>query len=203
MQTFISHNRANKADARLLAAALVEQGVGVWLDEWEIRPGDSIVTGIESGLESADLLVLFWSAAAAQSEWVGTELRAYIRRRIDEQSLRIVPILCDDTPLPTLVAEYRGFRISSPDDYQAIAETIAGKKAGKEVAGLLQRRLWELAKDKIPEGSPHKYVVCPQCGSDKIEHGAHFDGYKERINYWAWCLDCKFQIAQFADHPEP
>ena len=199
MQTFISHNEANKADARLLATALVEQGVGVWLDEWEVRPGDSITAGIESGLDKADVFILFWSAAAASSNWVGTELRAYIRRRVDNQELRIVPILCDTTPLPRLVADYRGFHISDAKDFQTIAKYIAGNKADKDIALMLQHRLWELAQDKIPDGSPHKYVVCPQCGSSDIEHGAHFDGYKERMAYWVWCLKCKFQVAQFAD----
>jgi hypothetical protein len=58
MNVFISHNSSDKDTARLLAVALVEQGVNVWFDEWAIRPGDSITGGIETGLSEADVFVL-------------------------------------------------------------------------------------------------------------------------------------------------
>jgi len=202
MQVFISHNSTNKADARLLATALVEQGVGVWLDEWLIKPGESIIAGIESGLDSSDVLALLWSEAAAKSNWVGAELRAYVRRRIDNKSLRIVPIMCDATALPALVADFRGFTLRSPEDLKAIAAEIAGRPADHEMALLLQRRMWELAKSRIPEGSPHKYIICPQCGSKNIGHRAFFDSYKERMAYSVMCLEpnCKFMVAQFGNN---
>ena len=199
MQVFISHNIANKADARLLAAELVGRGVGVWFDEWNIRPGESITAGIEGGLAKSDVFVLIWSSQAAQSNWVGTEVRAYLRRRVDDATLRIVPIMVDETPLPVLVADYRGFVIQAPDDYQKIAHDLTGNPQVHDLALLLQKRLWELSKGKVPEGSPHKYVVCPQCGSPNLKHMAYFDDYKEKMSYAVICLeeDCKFLIAQF------
>lgn len=39
MRAFISHNKADKATARLIAMSLIEHGEDVWFDEWEIRPG--------------------------------------------------------------------------------------------------------------------------------------------------------------------
>ena len=41
MRIFISHNKADLITARAIALLLVEQGLDVWFDEWEIRPGDS------------------------------------------------------------------------------------------------------------------------------------------------------------------
>lgn len=61
MLVFVSHNKSDKATARLLASALVETGVNVWFDEWSLRPGDSIVGGIENGLAECDVFVLIWS----------------------------------------------------------------------------------------------------------------------------------------------
>jgi hypothetical protein len=199
MQVFISHNVANKADARLLAAALAQRGVTVWFDEWNIRPGESIAAGIETGLTGSNVFVLVWSAAAARSNWVGAEVRAYLHRRVADASLRIVPIMIDETTLPALVADYRGFRISGPQDFAHIADELSGNRNGEDLAQLLQKRLWELAKGKIPEGSPHKYIVCPQCGSPNIEHKAFFDDYKEKMNYSVMCMEdgCKFFRAEF------
>jgi hypothetical protein len=46
VRAFISHNKADADTARLFAMTLTEQGVSVWFDEWDLRPGDSIPDGI-------------------------------------------------------------------------------------------------------------------------------------------------------------
>jgi len=48
---FLSHSSRDKAVVRGLAERLRGDGLRVWLDEWEIRPGDSIPAKIEAGLE--------------------------------------------------------------------------------------------------------------------------------------------------------
>ena len=199
MQVFLSHNANDKADARLLATALVERGVSVWFDEWSIRPGESITAGIEAGLEGADVLVVVWSVNAAASNWVSSELRAYLHRRNADASLRIVPVMADETSLPLLLADYSGFRISRPDDYASVADALTGPRSEVAVAKILQRRLCDLADNHVPEGSPHRYLVCPQCGSSELKHLAFFDWYKERMCFAVSCLanGCKFNHAQF------
>jgi hypothetical protein len=89
---------------------LVAQGEDVWFDEWEIRPGQSLTGGIEEGLAGSDAFILVWSGAAHASRWVGTELRAYIRRRVDDNSLLVIPLMLDRTPLPVLVADFQTAR---------------------------------------------------------------------------------------------
>ncbi|HXQ72866.1 MAG TPA: toll/interleukin-1 receptor domain-containing protein [Pyrinomonadaceae bacterium] len=201
MQVFISHNVANKADARLLASALARRGSNVWFDEWNIRPGESIAAGIESGLAGSDIFVLIWSANAARSNWVGNEIRAYLHRRVADATLRIVPLMLDETPLPLLVADHLGFKIAAPEDFDHVAQELNGQRDDHELAQLLQKRLWELARDKIPEGSPHRFIICPQCGSPDLMHTAFFDGYKEKMNYAVMCLEenCKFMRSQFGE----
>ncbi|HEY0152954.1 MAG TPA: toll/interleukin-1 receptor domain-containing protein [Longimicrobium sp.] len=61
MKAFISHNAADKETARLLASRLVERGIDVWFDEWQLRPGDSITGGIETGIGECDTFVTLWS----------------------------------------------------------------------------------------------------------------------------------------------
>lgn len=199
MQVFISHNVANKADARLLAAALAQRGTNVWFDEWNIRPGESIAAGIESGLAASDVFVLIWSSDAARSNWVGTEVRAYLHRRVSNASLRIVPIMLDETALPILVADNLGFKIAAPEDFEHVAQELSGEHDGHELAQLLQRRLWELAQGQFPEGSPHRYPICPQCGSSDLRHTAFFDSYKEKMVYavQCWAENCKFMRSEF------
>jgi TIR domain len=91
------HNAADKDLARLLAEAFDLLEVDAWFDEWKIRPGDSIAGGIEEGLSTADVFLLLWSEASAGSNWVGAEVNAYLHRRVADETLRIVPVILDET----------------------------------------------------------------------------------------------------------
>ncbi|MGD0946970.1 MAG: toll/interleukin-1 receptor domain-containing protein [Candidatus Binatia bacterium] len=53
---FLSHSAKDKAVVRAIAERLRADGLRVWLDDWEIRPGDSIPAKIEDGLEHSRVL---------------------------------------------------------------------------------------------------------------------------------------------------
>ena len=65
---FLSHSAKDKAVVRPLAERLKKDGLRVWFDEWEIRPGDSIPAKIEEGLERSRVLVRCMSANAFSSD---------------------------------------------------------------------------------------------------------------------------------------
>ncbi len=179
MKAFISHNSVDKETARLLAVQLVELGVNVWFDEWHLRPGDSITGGIESGIVDCDAFILLWSADAQQSKWVGTELRAALRRRVDDESLRVIPVMLDHTPLPALVADYRGFNLTKHSDLGRIATQIVGEDGTLSTAQRLQTRLLELIANEFPGDDAIRSLLCSRCGSDtliaKVAHDRRFD----------------------------
>jgi len=66
---FLSHSSKDKDIVRDVAERLRKDGLRVWFDEWEIRPGDSIPDKIEAGLQGARVLVLCMSAHAFGSDW--------------------------------------------------------------------------------------------------------------------------------------
>jgi TIR domain len=66
---FLSHSAKDKEVVRPLAERLRHDGLKVWFDEWEIKPGDSIPAKIEEGLEHSRVLVLCMSANAFGSDW--------------------------------------------------------------------------------------------------------------------------------------
>jgi hypothetical protein len=70
---FISHSSKDKAVVREVAERLREDGLKVWFDDWEIRPGDSIPAKIEEGLEHSRVLVLCMSANTFGSGWARLE----------------------------------------------------------------------------------------------------------------------------------
>lgn len=192
MNVFLSHNSSDKMPARLLAVALVEQGVNVWFDEWAIRPGDSITGGIETGLLDAGVFVLVWSISAKKSNWVDTEVRAYLRRRVDDKSLRIIPVIIDDTPLPALVADYKGFRITEHTTMEDIAAEITGRPSDTEIARMLQTKLLDLIRDRASSGDPLPFLVCPQCGSSDLKRSEQTDYKRDRSYYIIECNKCRW-----------
>jgi hypothetical protein len=191
MRAFISHNKADRHTARALATLLVAQGEDVWFDEWEIQPGQSLVGGIEQGLGKADAFILVWSAAAQQSRWVGTEIRAYIRRRVDDNSLRVIPLMMDDTPLPVLAADYRGFDLSADTvSLEDVAKQIAGSRGDVELAQILQTKLNKLSEDNSAPGDPFPQLVCPGCGSANLARSSATDQAHDEVYYLINCADC-------------
>lgn len=187
---FISHNRVDKVEARLLATALIQQGVGVWFDEWSLNPGESLTGGIQGGLADADVFVLVWSANAAKSNWVGTEVRAYLRRRVDDETLRIIPVMLDDTPLPVLVADYKGFKVDAELPLETVAVRILGSRPDQEIARLLQSRLLDLSDGGRASMDPLPYLVCPQCGSSSLRRGQFVDEKRDDTYMYVQCEVC-------------
>ena len=49
---FLSHSQKDKAVARDVAERLKKDGLRVWFDEWEIKPGDNIPAKIEEELDT-------------------------------------------------------------------------------------------------------------------------------------------------------
>lgn len=191
MRAFISHNKSDKVTARALATLLVAQGEDVWFDEWEIRPGQSLTGGIEEGLVNSDTFILVWSAAAQQSNWVGTELRAYIRRRVDDNSLRVIPLMIDKTALPVLVADYRGFDLSDGEmSLEEVAREVAGGRGDTELAIILQQKLNNLTEENAQAGDPFPMLVCPSCASPNLKRQSTTDPQRDEIYYLINCEDC-------------
>lgn len=195
MLVFISHNKADKEIARSLAQALTDQGIGVWFDEWNLKPGDSITGGVQEGLSAADLAMLIWSQNAAQSRWVKEELQALIYRRISDGSVKLAPVLLDETPLPPLLADSFGFRLSNPKDVLDIAAKVGGDSTAVQLAQRLQERFFEML-GLIGEGVHfYDYRFCPMCGSKSLESWEDTDHAIDQRYAVIRCKDCKWEEA--------
>jgi hypothetical protein len=195
LKAFLSHNTADKKPARALAQALVAFGVDPWFDEWSIAPGESIVGGLERGVGECRMFILIWSKAAAASKWVDTEVRAFLRRRVDDPALRIVPIMLDDEPLPSLVAEYRGFELRGGAEIATIAYEIVGKPCKDTVVKLLHALLLEKLHGHKDLAFQPLAIFCEQCYSTDLRHGTTTDDDRGDTYYSVECQDCGWSDA--------
>ncbi len=96
---FLSHSAKDKTVVRELAARLQQDGVRVWLDEWEIKPGDSIPAKIEEGLEHSRVLVLCMSTNAFGSDWSKLEGYTFSFRDPLNKQRRFIPLRLDEAPI--------------------------------------------------------------------------------------------------------
>ena len=99
-RAFISYSHDDQEFVRRLADALNRNGVPLFFDEWDIRPGDSIIRKIfEEGLAKSEFFFVVLSKTSVASCWVKDELDVATVRRIGGLT-RVVPILRDDCEIP-------------------------------------------------------------------------------------------------------
>ncbi|HEV2974170.1 MAG TPA: toll/interleukin-1 receptor domain-containing protein [Solirubrobacteraceae bacterium] len=103
---FMSHDSLDKEVVRDLAICLRDRGLQVWFDEWEVRPGDSIPSKIEAGLEGSRVLLFCNSEHAVGSAWAKFELQAFQFRDPLNRERRYVVLRLDDTPLTVTLAPF-------------------------------------------------------------------------------------------------
>jgi TolB-like protein/tetratricopeptide (TPR) repeat protein len=99
-RVFVSYARADQTRVEALVGALSEHGLSVWWDG-HIAGGAAYAREIETSLRAAVAVVVAWSAAAVQSDWVRDE--AALARDLG----RLVPVRLDDTPAPLGFGQYQ------------------------------------------------------------------------------------------------
>ena len=103
---FLSHSAKDKTVVRPLAERLRANGVKVWFDEWVLKPGDSIPSKIEEGLERSRVLVLCMSANAFGSDWTQLESGTFRFRDPLNKERRFLPLRLDDAPIKGSLAQF-------------------------------------------------------------------------------------------------
>jgi hypothetical protein len=120
---FLSHNSTDKPLVRTLADDLRSAGVRVWIDEAEIRPGDSLLTRIEAGIAEMECLAVILSSRSVKSSWVQKELDMALVSSLSDRSIRVVPLLFEDCAVPLKLRDLRWVDFRS-NYQQAIAEFL-------------------------------------------------------------------------------
>lgn len=103
---FLSHSTKDKPTVRAVAERLRTDGLRVWFDEWELKPGDSIPSKIEEGLKHTRVLVLCMSSNAFGSEWAQLESYTFRFRDPLNKDRRFIPLRLDESPIEGSLAQF-------------------------------------------------------------------------------------------------
>ena len=137
---FLSHSSKDKAVVRAVAERLQKDGLEVWFDEWELKPGDSIPAKIEEGLEHSRVLVLCMSANAFGSDWAQLEAGTFRFRDPLNKERRFIPLRLDDAPIKGSLAQFLYINWLPADREQEYAKLLEAcrppaKPTAAEAAG--------------------------------------------------------------------
>ena len=101
------------------------RGARVWIDEAEIKLGDSLVGKIQEALDTFEYVGAVISSNSVGSEWVQRELEPAIMAEIETRTLKVLPLRLDDCAMPAFLRgkKYADFR--RPDNYVSAVEMIA------------------------------------------------------------------------------
>ncbi len=102
---FLSYARADRARAEKLADILTKAGYTVWWDAL-IEGGAQYAASIREALESADVVIVFWSENSVESDWVRDEAA------LGRDRHRLVPLTLDGTAPPLGFRQYQAIDLS-------------------------------------------------------------------------------------------
>lgn len=136
-RVFISYaHRDDAAWAGQLAADLEADGLAVFLDQWDIAPGEDFVQRLNQGLETATVGLIVFGRSTGDSSWVHAEITALVDLELRGQ-LILIPVIRGDVTLPPLLVKYSpaDFRFcQSRSEYQSCLAQLEERLRGKRPA---------------------------------------------------------------------
>jgi TIR domain len=72
-EVFLSYSRRDKDDASKVRQRLEALGVKVWIDKLDLQANEDISVAIDSKIASVDAVLVLWSTASKESNWVRGE----------------------------------------------------------------------------------------------------------------------------------
>jgi hypothetical protein len=84
---------------------LTKAGITVWLDEWEIKVGESIIQKIQQGLRESDFVAIWLTRQSVASGWVEREWHSRFLEEIETRRVLILPLRGEACEIPQLLRD--------------------------------------------------------------------------------------------------
>lgn len=119
---FLSHNSQDKPFVRRLANDLDAHGVKCWIDEAEIKVGDSLIEKIRQGLDSMSYVAVVLSPNSVNSAWVQKEVDVAMNQEILGRQVKVLPLLYRKCDLPGFLLGKKYADFTKDERYEVALE---------------------------------------------------------------------------------
>jgi hypothetical protein len=90
---FLSHSHVDAEVIEQIAARLTDQAqLHVWLDKWEMVPGELFRQGLAKGLDEAACCAVFLGKTTPRG-WFDQEIGRALNRQANDTSFRVIPVI--------------------------------------------------------------------------------------------------------------
>jgi len=177
MKIFISHSSKDKWAARTISQKLNSiNGVTTFLDEKDIKTGESINSSIQQNLKDCDDFLVLLSPASTKSEWVLIELGGAIAL---EKNIIPILIYAGVNEIPHILKLNLVRDINDVDTYyEEIKSKSLGIQPGNKVDKPIETKYKEGEKVKLPNKRPE--TVYMSFGQDLKELPVDWDEEMDR-----------------------
>jgi hypothetical protein len=123
---FLSHSRRDKSFARALSERLQAQGIRTWLDEAEMRVGDSLIGKISTAIQEFTYLGVVLSPHSVESPWVHLEVRTALTEEIQQRRVKVLPLLYQQCNIPPFLRDkiYADFTADFESGLQSVLSRL-------------------------------------------------------------------------------
>src|SRR5262249_2528686 len=146
-QVYVSYSRKDRETVLPIIKAMDRAGLDLWHDDEALSPSSSIREKMQRELDKALCVIVLWSKAAAQSQWVQWEIHNAIQAWSTD---RLVLAALDDTPLPV------GLRDLSPISIREASDS-GTKQLIERAQAIIFEAQWRQIAVEGPE-SLHAYL---------------------------------------------
>ena len=115
---FLSHNIKDKPWVRKLAERLTSDGVVVWLDEAELKIGDSLIEKISGGIQEMEYVAAVISKNSVESVWVQKEISLAMSKEISGRKVTVLPLLIERCKLPAALIDKLYADFTKPENFE-------------------------------------------------------------------------------------
>jgi hypothetical protein len=180
MKIFISHASYDKWTARQVSKQLEDQGHQTFLDEKDIKTGDSIDGSIQDHLKDSDHLLIIISPASLKSHWVFIEIGS-----AKALGKRIVPVLFHVEPneVPSAISQLLARDINDIDLYYRELSPTKSKPPKRHDRPIRRKKI--VSKPRVADSVQFK--VADKIRLAQVEHLTDDD--KDRTPKWVQTMD--------------
>ena len=136
MNVFCCHSSTDKDIVKPLAAAMLADNHDVFLDEWSLVPGDSLVERIPNAIAGAGVFVFFLSKASVNSAWCRKELAIAVSQMLKSGRMRAFAYRLERVDPPLVIDDMLyidAVSLGYDDSVERLRKAVLGKPAAVDV----------------------------------------------------------------------